>query len=386
MGPFPRRSEKRFKDTNKASMMDLNIDPTLWEALFENRPAWGVTVTKGAKTCEQQCLQVAKTKRAARKARANCNLTPQAADVPWTCPHCNRDFSALTRDDRPPSQSCHRPDVLLCVSDTENNLNNAFPNHLQCFDHYFTYSLLQRFGVLGTNSMETISKQEQNRLLRLSSKGLYSDSLDNNSQVWTSKADVLKLEVAQSINVTFFDFQNDHLGKIRCTGTGYDTGTKCAMFECPNRHLLDNQSQTCYRPERVIFQVFGTKTKTPKTGGEIGTVPGESRASNATSYRVSVCLYLKTYSVMKTLGWWQVIMDTTSLLEGRCELKFFDYQTDSNLAVNEKEDELPTEEAVTVRADDCLDILTSASEYSCRRKQCIGFELLLRASSKNMEK
>ncbi|GFR71538.1 hypothetical protein ElyMa_002096400 [Elysia marginata] len=55
---------------------------------------------------------------------------------------------------------------------------------------------------------------------------------------------------------------------------------------------------------------------------------------------------------MKTLGWWQVISDTASLLEGRCEIRFFGHQTVSNFAVNEEEDILPTKETVTVKADD----------------------------------
>ncbi|GFR67001.1 hypothetical protein ElyMa_001985500 [Elysia marginata] len=36
------------------------------------------------KTYEQQRLQAVKIRRAARKARANCNPTPQATAAPWT--------------------------------------------------------------------------------------------------------------------------------------------------------------------------------------------------------------------------------------------------------------------------------------------------------------
>ncbi|GFS04465.1 hypothetical protein ElyMa_001177200 [Elysia marginata] len=275
--------------------------------------------------------------------------------------------SALTRYGRPSSRSCARPDVLLCESYRKKNFYSAFPVHLQCFDHRLTYSLLERFDILGINGMETISKHGQCRLLRLPSTGRNSDDLDINSQVWTSKTDVLKLMGARSLNMTFFDFQNDNFGKIRCTGTGNTTDLKCTIIECPNRHLLDKQSQTCFRPERVIFQVFGTKTKTSETCDKTGTTLDDSGTSNETSSPVSVCLCLKTHSVMKNLGWWRV-MDKVSLLEGRCELRFFGYQTVSNLAANEEEDELPTEEAVTVRADDLgensLDIPTRASEYT----------------------
>ncbi|GFR71539.1 hypothetical protein ElyMa_002096500 [Elysia marginata] len=191
--------------------------------------------------------------------------------------------SALTRGDRPSSRSCDRPDVLLCESYRKNNFYNVFPLHLQCFDQRLTYHLTHRFDVLGMNSMETISKHGQCRLLRLPPTGRISDDLDNNSEEWTSKLDVLRLEVARSLNMTFFDFQSGHLGQIRCTGTGNATDTKCAMFECPHRHLLDNQSQTCCLPERVIFQTFETKIISPGTGEETGTTPGKSGASNANS-------------------------------------------------------------------------------------------------------
>lgn len=86
--------KKRFKDTLKVSMKDFGIDPTSWETLAQNRPAWRNTVTKGSKTFEEQRLQAAKTKRAARKARANTNPPPQALSAPWTCHHCDRNFKA----------------------------------------------------------------------------------------------------------------------------------------------------------------------------------------------------------------------------------------------------------------------------------------------------
>ncbi|GFS17849.1 hypothetical protein ElyMa_006832800 [Elysia marginata] len=73
-----------FKDILKALMKDFNFDLTLWEALAIIPPAWCGPVIKGAKTYEQQRLQAVKIKRAAQKALANCNPTPQATAAPWT--------------------------------------------------------------------------------------------------------------------------------------------------------------------------------------------------------------------------------------------------------------------------------------------------------------
>ncbi|GFS09126.1 hypothetical protein ElyMa_006612800 [Elysia marginata] len=86
--------KKGFKDTLKAPIKDFNTDPTLRETLAQNRPVWRGAVTKGVKKYEQQRLKAAKTKRAARKARANCNPTPQTTGTPWTCSHCSRYFRA----------------------------------------------------------------------------------------------------------------------------------------------------------------------------------------------------------------------------------------------------------------------------------------------------
>ncbi|GFR69737.1 hypothetical protein ElyMa_005639200 [Elysia marginata] len=273
--------------------------------------------------------------------------------------------SAFARNYRLSSRSCDRPDVLLCETDMEINFYSAFPVHLKCFNHQLSYSLLRRFGVLGMNGMETISKDGRCRLLRLPSTGRNSDDLDKNSQVWTSKLDVLKLVVSRSLNMTFFDFQSDHFGTIRCVGRVIATDLKCAMFDCPSRHLLDIRSQTCYRPGHVNFQFLGQKTKTPETGDKTDITQGESDGLNATSPPVSVCLCLKTHSVMTNLGWWQVISDTSSMLDGRCELTILGYQTDRNLAANEEKDELLAEEMVTVRADDLGENSPDrASEYT----------------------
>ncbi|GFR91595.1 glutamate receptor 10 [Elysia marginata] len=78
--PFQRRSEEEIQRHAHVSMKDFTLTQRSGKPLLKNRPAWRGAVTKGAKTFEQQRLQVAKTKRAARKAQANCNPTPQATD------------------------------------------------------------------------------------------------------------------------------------------------------------------------------------------------------------------------------------------------------------------------------------------------------------------
>ena len=60
--------KKRFKDTLKASMKDIGVDHNSWETLAQDRSAWRNAIHKGAAAYEQQRIETAKTKRAARKA------------------------------------------------------------------------------------------------------------------------------------------------------------------------------------------------------------------------------------------------------------------------------------------------------------------------------
>ena len=63
-----------------------------WETLAQHRSAWRSAIHKGAAAYEQQRIETAKIKRAARKARC---INPSARDpAPLSCPHCARTFRA----------------------------------------------------------------------------------------------------------------------------------------------------------------------------------------------------------------------------------------------------------------------------------------------------
>ena len=87
------RPKKRYKDSLKTSLKELNINTTTWESQASDRSAWRTSITKGAKTAETKRIKEAKEKREARKAR-NSSHSQQATASSLTCNFCGRDFRA----------------------------------------------------------------------------------------------------------------------------------------------------------------------------------------------------------------------------------------------------------------------------------------------------
>ncbi|VDM04901.1 unnamed protein product [Schistocephalus solidus] len=69
---------RRYKDTLKTSLTQLQITSATWEDLARNRPAWRRTVKAGAAIYEANMIAVANTKRAARKSPAPRTNTANA--------------------------------------------------------------------------------------------------------------------------------------------------------------------------------------------------------------------------------------------------------------------------------------------------------------------
>ena len=89
------RSEKRFKDTLKASLEDFGVDHNAWGRTAQNRAAWRGAINKGAATYESRRLETAQSKRATRKSRASsASGTLESTVLP--CPHCPRTLRANT--------------------------------------------------------------------------------------------------------------------------------------------------------------------------------------------------------------------------------------------------------------------------------------------------
>nr|VZI28950.1 unnamed protein product [Spirometra erinaceieuropaei] len=84
---------RRYKDTLKSSLKLLQINPTNWEELACDHPAWRRTVKTGAAIHEANRIAAAKAKREARKSQLRPVSNAVAQLLP-TCPRCKRTFRA----------------------------------------------------------------------------------------------------------------------------------------------------------------------------------------------------------------------------------------------------------------------------------------------------
>nr|VZI34276.1 unnamed protein product [Spirometra erinaceieuropaei] len=84
---------RRYKDTLRSSLKLLQINPTNWEELACDRPAWRRTVKTDAAIHEANRIAAAKAKREARKSQLR-SVSNAAAQLLPTCPRCKRTFRA----------------------------------------------------------------------------------------------------------------------------------------------------------------------------------------------------------------------------------------------------------------------------------------------------
>ena len=86
--------KKRFKDSLKASLKQLNIAPDTWESLATDRTKWRNAVTTGAHLAENTRKTKAEEKRDRRKSKekATCTLqtNPDTTAILHECNICKK--------------------------------------------------------------------------------------------------------------------------------------------------------------------------------------------------------------------------------------------------------------------------------------------------------
>ena len=82
---------KRYKDSLKASLGNLDLDVNSWEELATDRENWRAAVHCGAVFYEERQTEKAEEKRAQRKAREMSSVQPGSA---FPCEICRRLFRA----------------------------------------------------------------------------------------------------------------------------------------------------------------------------------------------------------------------------------------------------------------------------------------------------
>ena len=85
--------KKRYKETLKASLNDINIPTESWEQAAQDRTKWRCLINKGASQFEAKRICEAERKPKERKARAKGPSTDSARSE-FTCSICNRQFRA----------------------------------------------------------------------------------------------------------------------------------------------------------------------------------------------------------------------------------------------------------------------------------------------------
>ncbi|VDL92483.1 unnamed protein product [Schistocephalus solidus] len=74
--------KRRYKDTLKKSLKQLQINPVTWEVLAQDRPAWRRSVKTGSAIYEANRIVTATAKRAARKIGLAGHLRTQCTNIP----------------------------------------------------------------------------------------------------------------------------------------------------------------------------------------------------------------------------------------------------------------------------------------------------------------
>ena len=105
--------KKRYKDTLKASLKDINIPTELWEQIAQDRTKWRGLIKRGAGEYEAKRISEAEQKHAQRKGRAKASPT-ELCSSDLSCSICNRQFRAkiglishLRKKVREKSRECH---------------------------------------------------------------------------------------------------------------------------------------------------------------------------------------------------------------------------------------------------------------------------------------
>ncbi|VDL90224.1 unnamed protein product [Schistocephalus solidus] len=102
--------KRRYKDTLKIYLKELQINPSTWEFLAQDRPAWRRSMKNGAAIYEANRIMAAKGRRAARKSQTPRINTTNTQALP-TCPRCQYMFRArigLVRHLRRPHPNIHQ--------------------------------------------------------------------------------------------------------------------------------------------------------------------------------------------------------------------------------------------------------------------------------------
>ncbi|KAK3787952.1 hypothetical protein RRG08_008969 [Elysia crispata] len=223
---------------------------------------------------------------------------------------CVLDYTSHLGNELTYNRLCGRPDVLVCEPNESSNSYRFYPVHLYCFQNPMTEQLGDRY-TKDLDSMEVVARNENCSHLRdpqVATDARFGKPV-NVYRIYERIS--IKLDLSSEAGAMFFHFQNNEKGSMRCTGEFAQA--KCSLDECFDKSLMDEVSNTCYRPRHVSVQVH-------------------SGANGKTSFNVSTCLCFKVQVVLSIVGGLNFVTDPNDIQAGRCTLSV--YYTTRSQALN----------------------------------------------------
>ena len=207
---------------------------------------------------------------------------------------------------------CGRPEVLVCEPSGSSNSYRLYPVHLYCFEHPLTGKLITRYH-RGLATMELVARNGTCSHLR--------EAWDSREALLEGISDSQALEQYIFVKLvtvavdgdTFFDFQNNEIGSMRCWGEPAKAQWACSLQDCFEKRVLDKDSNTCYYPDHVSVQVLAG------TDGLVDSVNGDDA-----SFKVSSCLCLNLQVILSVALDESFLADNSALQGGRCTLSVYD--------------------------------------------------------------
>ena len=227
------------------------------------------------------------------------------------------------------SRKCSRPDVIVCgetLAIFSEMLFYWYPVTSLCYK--LRTNDRMRFRYLGRDleGMEVISTRGNCSYLRSphTTQATRQDDDEASSGQWQRNRFVkVKLTVTSVEQETLFVFENEDLGHLRCLVAKNDSTWRCELYECSDTHLFKVKFKPCYLPSSVSLTSSVSEQK--KSNFRIGQGSENNSDSSVSDPaevgNVNVCLCFHAQNVLNLVGPWQVLIDTSALVNGQCNIR-----------------------------------------------------------------
>ncbi|KAK3751546.1 hypothetical protein RRG08_043136 [Elysia crispata] len=311
-------------------------------------------------------------------------------NIYWAMVPAGCTFTNVTIDKGFHSRICDRPDVLVCGSGTSPNEFTLYPIPLLCFGHALTTRLYARYN-FGPDGMEVIAQRGNCFHLRQTARGNTDILTNDNSKknVWQKyQRKKIFMTVVTRNGQTFFNFESAKWKNLRSAGGMDFSDWGCEVYECLENQLDDERSKSCYSPNYAYVQItefnrnFSSSLSDAQEvrsnsdscidNNNISiSVPHNPEEKPLASLNVQLCSCLKALAVLRSVNLWQVLVDKSALVDGRCgsrlaaqpqdQLVFSRIEADGNGSRNWNDTALPGASAI---GDTRLDTAQAGSVYS----------------------